>query len=65
MEQIKLEVGKFYSTREGDTIQIVAKRGDPRLRLPFFGSNERFYREDGRNHTKRETYVDLVREVNP
>lgn len=63
--EIKLEVGKFYHTRLGDTVRVVAKRGNPRLRLPFFGSNDMFYRKDGRNHTRRESGFDLVREVTP
>jgi len=60
---IKLELGKYYETRTGEVVRIMAKRGNPRLIFPFGGDNERKYRQDGRTHSNKQLPYDLVREV--
>lgn len=63
--EIKLELGKYYETRCGEIVRVMAKRGNPRLKFPYGGDNDKKYRSDGRSHSNREFPHDLVRQVTP
>lgn len=72
MEKITLEVGKTYEIRgphesvaptEMKVVRIVRVYGRKRNKFDVEGSNNSMYTTFGRVHTKRESPLDLVREV--
>ena len=58
MEQIKLEVGKTYRSRQGTDIRIIAKVLDL-----YKGDNGNLYTESGRLQNNMKTIHDLIEEV--
>jgi len=58
MEQIKLEVGKTYRSRNGKEVRIIAKVLDL-----YKGDNGNLYTESGRLQNNMKTIHDLIEEV--
>lgn len=71
MEQIKLEVGRFYQVRNPERAKhkgrdvVVKIIGKEQPSYPFRGDNGELYREDGRIYVGLDSPYDLVREVTP